>query len=146
MNRKLIGLLIVFLVHMNPLSTNPVHSAQPRLQMLNTRLVAAPSTERVLVRNSDHLAMLKPAGDRVILTLEALRDTVDNLGGNFPKTDFVTVRVDVNQNGRVDPKVDVAYGIQGGTKGQAVHAVHVERHVLNRLRRVSVRGNSRGGL
>jgi hypothetical protein len=116
MNRKFIGLLVCFLVLVNVLSTNPAHSAKSRLQMLNTRLAATPSTERALVRNSDHLVMLKPAGDRVILTLEALRDAVDNLGGTFPKTDFVTIRVDVNQNGKVDPKVDVAYGIQGATR------------------------------
>jgi hypothetical protein len=116
MNRKFIGILVFFLVLVSTLSTNPVYSAQSRMQLLNTRLAASPSTERVLVRNSDHLAMLKPAGDRVILTLEALSDAIDNLGGNFPKTDFVTVRVDVNQNGRVDPNVDVAFGIQGGTR------------------------------
>lgn len=116
MNRIFIGMLVFFLVHVNTLATNPVYSAQSRLQLLNTRLAASPSTERVLVRNSDHLVMLRPAGDRVILTLEALNDPMDNLGGNFPKIDFVAIRVDVNQNGKVDPKVDVAYGIQGGTR------------------------------
>jgi len=120
MSRKFIGILIFFLVYVNFPAAIPAQKIQTQLQPLRSRLVTTPSASlspgRALVRNSDHLAMLKPAGDRVVLTLEALRDSVDNLGGNFPKTDFVTVRVDVNQNGRVDPKVDVAYGIQGGTR------------------------------
>ena len=122
MKRKLFVILAFFLVHVNIPAAIPAQTVRSQLQPLRSRLVAtpaptpSPSQQRVLVRNSDHLAALRPSGDRVILTLEALSDTTDNLGGNFPKTDFVSIRVDVNQNGKIDPNIDVAYGIQGGTR------------------------------
>jgi len=122
MKRKLFVILAFFLVNVNIPAAMSAQSFQTQLLPLRSRLVAtptpipSPSPQRVLVRNSDHLAALRPSGDRVILTLEALSDTTDNLGGNFPKTDFVSIRVDVNQNGKIDPNLDVAYGIQGGTR------------------------------
>ena len=116
MNRKPIGILVLFLVLLVTLSATPAFSAQPELPSVNTRAAPTPVTKRVLVRNSNHLVVLKPAGDRVTLSLEALGDGTDNLGGRFPKIDFVSIRVDVNQNGKVDPKLDITYGIQGGSK------------------------------
>ena len=122
MKRKLFVILAFFLMYVNIPAAIPAQSIRTQVQPLRSRLVAtqapapALSPQRVLVHDSDHLATLRPSGDRVILTLEALTDTTDNLGGNFPKTDFVSIRVDVNQNGRIDPNIDVAYGIQGGTR------------------------------
>jgi len=123
MKRKLFVILAFFLVHAAVPAAIAAQIFQTQLKPLRSRQAATAvptpnllSQQRVLVRNADHLAALKPSGDRVILTLEALGDTTDNLGGNFPKTDFVSVRVDVNQNGRIDPNIDVAYGIQGGTR------------------------------
>ena len=120
MKRKLFVILACLLVLVNIPAPLAAQNLQTQLQPLRSRLAATAipsfSQQRVLVRNADHLAALRPSGDRVILTLEALGDTTDNLGGNFPRTDFVSIRVDVNQNGRIDPNIDVVYGIQGGTR------------------------------
>jgi hypothetical protein len=70
---------------------------------------------REVARDDRNLVTVLPSSDRVTFTLEALGDLSNNLAGEYPGKDFAGIRVDVNGNGRVDSRVDVAYGIAGGT-------------------------------
>lgn len=117
MSNRLFGLLAGLCVFAYITTSTQVHGDPNRLT-LNTPIAATILSNSVLVSNSDFLAVAKPSGPRMILALEALSDGTNNLGGKFPKTDFVSIRVDVNQNGKIDPKVDVIYGIRGSTKDQ----------------------------
>ena len=68
-----------------------------------------------LVRTDDHLISVRKSETRLQFILEAIGDTTNNLGGSFPNTDFVSIGVDVDQNGTVTRNVDVAYGTAGGS-------------------------------
>jgi hypothetical protein len=71
---------------------------------------------RELARDDRHVVSVDSRGDRLMFTLEALSDFTDNLAGQYPQKDFAGIRVDVNGNGQVDSRVDVAYGISGGSR------------------------------
>jgi hypothetical protein len=71
---------------------------------------------QIVTKNSRHFIEAIPQGEQVRFVLEAVGDTSNNLAGSYPKVDFVSIRVDVNKNGRVDEGVDLAYGTAGGSK------------------------------
>ncbi len=77
---------------------------------------AVAQAEGVVLTKSDRLVVTAEiVGDNAVIVLESISDTTNNLSGKFPAVDFSGIRVDVNQNGRVDERVDVAYGIVGGS-------------------------------
>ena len=75
-----------------------------------------PAAATSLVSNNRHAITARSAGDRIVFILEALADSTNDLGGAFPRVDFVTLRVDRNRNGKVDERLDVAYGIASGAR------------------------------
>ncbi len=82
-------------------------------------LPASAFADRVTLAKSDRLLVTAEIdGDNAIIVIESVADTTNNLAGAFPAVDFSGIRVDVNQNGRVDNRVDVAYGIVGGSSGK----------------------------
>lgn len=99
-----------FLAQVSPLGSSALKGSKP-LSSQNP-----PLADQVLVRNERHLISVSYAAAEVTITLEALGDGTNNLGGQFPNVDFVSLRVDRDRNGKVDPCVDVAYGIAGGTR------------------------------
>jgi len=69
------------------------------------------STEKVIVSNQNHYISYQVAGENVIFVMESVGDFTDEMMGKFPKTDFFSIDVDVNQNGIIDPNTDVGYSI-----------------------------------
>lgn len=90
--------------------------------VLGLLVAVSPSVARSagvpLAKTDRHVVTAEIVDDNAILVLEAIGDTTNNLAGSFPNKDFSGIRVDVNQNGRVDEKVDVAYGLGGASYGQ----------------------------
>ncbi len=80
---------------------------------------AAAWAEGVTLAKSDRMVVTAEIiGNDAVIVLESIADTTNNLSGKFPAVDFSGIRVDVNQNGRVDERVDVAYGISGGSANE----------------------------
>lgn len=77
---------------------------------------ASAAEERVLLHTERHAVTAQYEGDQVTFVMEALQDTSDDLSGSFPRLDFAGVRVDVDQNGRVDRGTDLHVGVAGGTR------------------------------
>ena len=86
--------------------------------MLVPGLAVGGQGAREILRSNDHVISVRPAGDRVTFVLEAMTDTSNDMAGTYPQLDFAGIRVDVNQNGKVDKQIDTAYGISSGTRDQ----------------------------
>jgi hypothetical protein len=69
----------------------------------------------------------------VYLVLEAVGDTSNILGGSYPKVDIVSIRVDVNKNGKVDDRVDLTYGITNGSKDKICTQYLITEVFIKRL-------------
>ena len=96
------------------LQTRKEYAPRPKV-IANPRLPNITGVTGELVRTEDHLISVRKSATHVQFILEALTDTSNNLGGDFPNTDFVNIGVDIDQNGTVTRNVDVAYGIAGGS-------------------------------
>ena len=96
--------------------------------LLSLCFCSAPSAqaqeEKAIVSNNEHFISYKVEGDNVVFTLEGINDFTDDRGA-FP--DRFSINVDVNRNGVIDSKVDVAY--DSGSSENAVCA----QYLLGRL-------------
>ncbi|MGI9174107.1 MAG: hypothetical protein ACR2GR_02150, partial [Rhodothermales bacterium] len=119
----------VFTVPLNPARLASRNSAAFRLRrdLISPSIVrpgvvlegqTEPAAVRSLVNNRQHAITARSVGDKIVFVLEALGDSTNDLGGSFPDVDFAGLRVDRNRNGKVDARVDVAYGIAGGARDQ----------------------------
>lgn len=64
-----------------------------------------------IVDNKDHFISYKIENQNVIFVLETVSDFTDEISRKFPKSDFFSIEVDVNQNGKIDKNLDVNYAI-----------------------------------
>ena len=67
----------------------------------------------MIIDNDRHVITARYQGDQAIFVLEAVGDTSNNLNGSFPRLDFASLWIDVNQNGRADRGVDLSLGTTG---------------------------------
>ncbi|MEQ1762214.1 MAG: hypothetical protein ABL984_03610 [Pyrinomonadaceae bacterium] len=72
---------------------------------------------KTLVWNNSHVVSYEIGERNVILRLEAIADYTDDSDPavNFGKRDFVSIRVDVNNNNQIDERVDLAFGIRSNS-------------------------------
>lgn len=72
---------------------------------------------KTLVWNNSHVVSYEIGERNVILRLEAIADyTYDrDPAVGFGKRDFVSIRVDVNNNNLIDERVDLAFGIRSNS-------------------------------
>lgn len=75
-------------------------------------------SETVIIDNNRHYAAYQVEGENVIFVLEMVDDFTDEIYGYFPSADFVSLRVDVNQNAEIDKYIDTSYGLTGKTYGR----------------------------
>ncbi|MEM1215473.1 MAG: hypothetical protein AAGJ82_07305 [Bacteroidota bacterium] len=66
-----------------------------------------PRTE--FYNDGEFVFLFSTEGNNVTLELEALLDTINQIGGTFPDTDFYTVYADYNRNGVIDEGIDVLF-------------------------------------
>lgn len=71
-------------------------------------LPAQAQEEKTIVSNNKHFISYRVEGGNVILTMEGINDFTDDRGA-LP--DYFSIDVDVNQNGLIDSKIDVGYGV-----------------------------------
>jgi hypothetical protein len=109
----------VLSIRLTPLNTARITTLKPMI-LNNARMfegtVLVSGASKQLVKNDQHVISARRLGDRIIFSIEAVGDHSDDLNGSYPKLDFAGIRVDVNRNGRVDNRVDVAYGTASGSK------------------------------
>lgn len=67
--------------------------------------------EKTIISKKKHLISYKVNGPNVIFTIEAVKDFSNDLQGKFPDTDFFSMQIDVNRNGKIDKDLDVGYGV-----------------------------------
>ena len=72
-----------------------------------------PNPETIVVDNSSHYAAYRADDKNVIFVFEIIDDFTDNTDGYYPRVDFVSFTVDVNQNAEIDKYIDASYGIVG---------------------------------
>jgi len=72
---------------------------------------------KTLVWNNSHVVSYEIGERNVIFRLEAIADYTDDSESavNFDKRDFVSIRVDANNNNRIDKRMDLAFGIRSGS-------------------------------
>jgi hypothetical protein len=78
---------------------------------LGSVITARAQEEKAIVSNNEHFISYKVEGDNVVFIMEGINDFTDDRGA-FP--DRFSIHVDVNRNGLIDSKVDVAYGSASG--------------------------------
>jgi hypothetical protein len=71
------------------------------------------SPRKTIVKNSDHLAFVDRADGNLILTVELISDFTDDTAGVPPDKDLVWVMFDINKNKKVDPRIDLNFGVEG---------------------------------
>jgi hypothetical protein len=71
-------------------------------------ITAQAQEEKTIVSDNEHLISYKIEGDSVVFTMEGINDFTDDRGA-FP--DYFSIHVDVNRNGLIDSKVDIAYTV-----------------------------------
>ena len=81
-------------------------AAQPALQ---------PGTWKKIIDNERHVVSAKSTGKNITFLMEAVGDSTNNLQGTFPNLDFAGIKVDINQNGRVDENSDISFGKASGS-------------------------------
>jgi hypothetical protein len=69
------------------------------------------SVEKIIVLNQNHYISYQVIDENVIFNLETINDFTDEMTGKFPKSDFFSIEVDVNQNGVIDRNIDTLYGL-----------------------------------
>lgn len=67
--------------------------------------------EKILIETNDICVRIQDNEEEVKLIIEDLLNTSDNRDAEFPILDFLSIRVDINNNNLVDANVDKKYGI-----------------------------------
>ncbi len=70
-----------------------------------------PQISTTLVNSQTHHIKVVETNDNLELTIEILSDTTNNLIGNFPDIDLITIAIDKNANGIIDEDFDWGIGI-----------------------------------
>lgn len=102
----------------------------------STSAIAWPLSEHVVISNRDHYVSYEVRGEEIIITMEALTDFTDERIGKGERVDNMNFYIDVDQNGKIDEKVDVAYAARRDGKGLCPYFLidETKSHICGSLR------------